>query len=79
MSHTLTVRIDARLAARLEEAAARANQPVSTLVRQVVTEWLDEAGPRRATTLLAAKGSLAGRGASATNENVRASFRRARR
>jgi len=79
MSHTLTVRLDARLAARLEDAAARANQPVSTLVRQVVTAWLDEAGPRRATTLLASQGSVSGRGVSATNANVRASFRRGRR
>jgi predicted transcriptional regulator len=79
MSHTLTVRLDAHLAARLEDAAARANQPVSTLVRQVVTEWLDEAGPRRATTLLAARGSVAGRGISATNANVRTSFRKGQR
>ena len=79
MSHTLSVRLDARLAARLEDAAVRANQPVSTLVRQVVTEWLDETGPRRATTLLASRGSISGRGVSATNANVRTSFRKGRR
>ena len=79
MSHTLTVRLDARLAARLELAAARANQPVSTVVRQVVTEWLDKVGSRHATTLLGAAGSIDGPGTSATNENVRAAFRRRRR
>lgn len=79
MSHTLSVRLDANLAARLEEAAERAQQPVSTLVRLVVSDWLDEVGSRRATTLLSAAGSLAGRGASATNANVRASFRKRRR
>jgi len=78
MSHTLTVRLDSRLISRLEKAAARAHQPVSTLVRQVVTEWLDRVGPRRAVTLLAAAGSLSGSGSSATNANVHAAFRRRR-
>lgn len=79
MSHTLTIRLDAELAARLERAAARAKQPVSTLVREVVAEWLGRSADRRATTLLAAAGSLRGRGQSATNENVRAAFRKRRR
>jgi predicted transcriptional regulator len=79
MSHTLTIRLDENLAARLEREAARANQPVSTLVRQVVADWLERVGPRRATTLLTAAGALSGSGTSATNENVRASFRRRRK
>jgi hypothetical protein len=52
---------------------------VSTLVRQVVSEWLDKVGPHRATTLLSAAGSISGTGVPATNENVRAAFRRHRR
>ena len=79
MSHTLTVRLDPTLAARLAEAAGRAKQPVSTLVRKVVSDWLDDVGSRRPTTLLKAAGSLAASGVSATNANVRASFRTARR
>jgi antitoxin component of RelBE/YafQ-DinJ toxin-antitoxin module len=78
MSHTLTVRIDAVLAARLEEAAARTGQPVSTLVRQLVRAWLDEERVPVATTLLGRAGSIRGSGASATNANVRARMRRAR-
>lgn len=76
MSHTLTIRLDEHLAARLEHEAARTKQPVSTLVRKVVSNWLDEAGKKRASSLLSAAGSVRGRGVSATNENVRASFRR---
>jgi hypothetical protein len=79
MSHTLTVRLDERMIARLEKAAARVNQPVSTLVRQVVADWLDQVGPRHATTLLTAAGSLSGSGLPATNQNVRASFQRRRK
>lgn len=75
VSRTLTVRLDATLAARLAEAAERAKQPVSTLVRNVVSEWLDEVGPQRATNLLGAAGSVSGTRVSATNAQVRASFR----
>lgn len=78
MSHTLTVRLDARLAAQLEEAAARVNQPVSTLVRRAVAEWLEENAPPRATTLLGAAGSVVGSGIPATNANVRAALRKKR-
>ncbi|MFZ5469135.1 MAG: CopG family ribbon-helix-helix protein [Myxococcota bacterium] len=79
MSHTLTIRLDENLSARLERAAERSRQPVSTLARQVLSDWLERSGQRRPTTLLAAAGSLTGRGLSATNENVRAAFRRRRR
>jgi predicted transcriptional regulator len=75
VSHTLTIRLEAELAARLEKAAARARLPVSTLVRELVSDWLARSGGRRANTLLAAAGTSKGRGISATNENVRASFR----
>lgn len=79
MSHTLTIRLDERLAKRLERAASQAKEPVSALVRRAVSEWLDNVGPRHATTLLAAAGSLRGAGVPATNENVRAAFRRGRK
>ncbi|MFZ5469141.1 MAG: CopG family ribbon-helix-helix protein [Myxococcota bacterium] len=79
MSHTLTIRLDENLSARLERAADRTRQPVSTVVRQAISEWLERSGQRRATTLLAAAGSVRGSGLSATNENVRAAFRRRRR
>ncbi|MBX7194902.1 MAG: ribbon-helix-helix domain-containing protein [Sandaracinaceae bacterium] len=79
MSYTLTVRIDEELAARLEEAASRANEPVSAVVRRAVTAFLGEQTGRSAKTLLAAAGSLRGAGVSATNENVRSSFQKRRR
>jgi predicted transcriptional regulator len=76
MSHTLTIRLDAKLNLRLLEAARGAKQPVSALVREAVTEWLERSGSKRAVTLLSAAGALKGSGRSATNENVRAAFRR---
>lgn len=76
MSHTLTIRLDAQLNARLERVARAAKQPVSALVREAIAEWLDRTGPKRGVTLLAAAGSVKGRGQSATNKNVRAAFRR---
>jgi hypothetical protein len=76
MSHTLTIRLDAHLNARLEEAARSSKQPVSALVREAVTDWLARTGTTRAVTLLSASGSVKGSGQSATNANVRAAFRR---
>lgn len=78
MSHTLTVRIDAVLAERLQAVAARTGQPVSTLVRSVVVGWLDENDAPRASTLLSRAGSVRGPGVPATNANVRARMQRAR-
>ena len=78
MSYTLTVRIDDGLAARLEEAATRANEPTSVLVRRALSAFLGESTSQPPSTLLAAAGSIRGGGVSATNENVRASYKKAR-
>lgn len=77
MSHTLSVRLDATTFRRLEQTAERTRRSVSTIVREAVNHWIAQE-PRRATTLLAAAGSVKGRGTSATNAAIRASFRRKR-
>jgi predicted transcriptional regulator len=74
----MTVRLDSALLARLTEAAANENEPLSTLARRAIVDWLERRGPRRATTLLNAAGSTSGSGRSATNANVRAAFRKRR-
>lgn len=71
MSYTLTVRIDDALAARLEDAASKANEPVSVVVRRAVSSYIEGTTDRQATTMLRAAGSIRGTGVSATNVNVR--------
>lgn len=77
MSHILSVRLDPVTYRRLEATAHRTHRAVSTIVREAVSSWLAHE-PRRATTLLAAAGSVRGSGVSATNAAIRASFRRKR-
>ncbi len=79
MSYTLTVRIDDALAARLEDAASKANEPVSVVVRRAVSSYIEGTTDRRATTMLRAAGTIRGSGSSATNENVRKALAKRRR
>lgn len=74
----LSVRVDDALAAKLAEVADSTQQPVSAVVREALTRWL-ESTPRKASTLLASAGSVTGAGVSATNANVRAKLQRTRR
>ena len=79
MSHTLTLRIDEQLEAKLEAAALRLKQPKTALAREAVAKWLDRVLPRRADVLLAAAGAARGWGKSATNANIRKAMRRRRK